>query len=76
MSEDEKKEWKRKLAPKLTALDGVSGVETGKIGIIVNIEKNDEAIRQRVMDLLEQEAIDLPYKCKVSPYRSTSIASV
>jgi hypothetical protein len=60
------REWKTKLHPKIVTLEGVNGLEVGRVGLVVRVERNTPEVQQRVMDFIEREAgEDLPYSLKV-----------
>ena len=73
MTLESRLEAREKFSPKLMAISGVNGVETGNYGLVVNVEKRTPEMEKKVEEFFEGEAIDLPYtvrevgKVKVFP---------
>lgn len=59
------REWKRKITPKLIAIRGVNSVGLGKLGLVVNIEREDQQIIDNIMKVMEREGEDIPFSWKV-----------
>lgn len=59
------REWKKKLAPRLSAITGVNGIGIGLIGLKINIEQESKKVRDAIDDVFEQECPDVPFVVKV-----------
>lgn len=57
--------WKIRLFPKLQEAAGINGIDFGKYGLVIRIEKDTPQVQQQIMDVLERENPDLPYTTRV-----------
>ena len=53
-----KLEWKNKLTPKLAHIRYFHSLGIGVKGLVVNVERNDEALRNQIMEVFEKEGAD------------------
>ena len=59
------REWKDRFNTKIRANKGVSYIGIGQVGLKIALEYDNATVQERIMEVFEQEAPDVPYRTEV-----------